>query len=249
MVFLAGVVAFIAEFLDSSLGMGYGTILAPILIIMGYSPLSVIPAILISQLVTDVTACICHHNCCNVDFRISSGDFKTASLLGLISSAGVVISAILASKIPQQMIAFFIGVVVFSIGALIIFSVYRKIHFSWPKIIGVSFLAAFNKGISGGGYGPLVMGGQILSGVNAKNAVGITAFAEAATCLVGFMAYLIIGKPIDWRLTVFLIFSAAMAVPLAALTVKKIPVIKLKKYIGILIMILGLMTIFKIAKG
>ena len=70
-------------------------------------------------------------------------------------------------------------------------------RFSWRKIMGISFLAALNKGISGGGYGPLVMGGQILSGVNAKNAVGITAFAEAVTCFIGFILYLVMGKRID----------------------------------------------------
>ena len=45
------------------------------------------------------------------------------------------------------------------------------------------------------------MGGQILCGVNTKNAVGITAFAEALTCLVGFLIYLCVGRNnIDWKL-------------------------------------------------
>jgi hypothetical protein len=33
------------------------------------------------------------------------------------------------------------------------------------------------------------MGGQLISGINVRNAVGITAFAEAVTCLVGFITY------------------------------------------------------------
>jgi uncharacterized membrane protein YfcA len=241
------VTAFISEYLDSGLGMGYGTALAPILIIIGYNPLQIVPAILISQLITDITACLFHHNCSNVDLRIKSDDFKIASLLGLVSSAGVIISVILALKLASWIITFYIGVLVLAMGILIIFSINRPIRFSWPKITGISFLAAFNKGISGGGYGPLVMGGQILSGVNAKNAVGITAFAEAITCFIGFIAYLIAGKFIDWKLTGLLIASAILAVPFAALTVRKIPTDKLKKYAGILMAILGLLTILKLS--
>jgi uncharacterized membrane protein YfcA len=98
----------------------------------------------------------------------------------------------------------------------------------------------------GGGYGPLVMGGQILSGVTPKNAVGITAFAEAVTCVVGFAVYLLMGRQLDWKLIAILVISATPAVPLAAITVKNANLGKLKKYIGILIIILGLFTLLKI---
>ena len=71
-------VAFISEYFDSGLGMGYGTALSPILIIMGFHPLQVIPAVLISQFFTDVAACISHHNYHNVNLKINSSDFKIA---------------------------------------------------------------------------------------------------------------------------------------------------------------------------
>ena len=40
------VFAFGCEFIDSSLGMGYGTILTPSLLILGFDPLLVVPAVL-----------------------------------------------------------------------------------------------------------------------------------------------------------------------------------------------------------
>ncbi|HTY44466.1 MAG TPA: sulfite exporter TauE/SafE family protein [Patescibacteria group bacterium] len=244
-----GIVAFISEYLDSGLGMGYGTALAPILILMGYSPLRVVPAILISQLVTDIAACISHQLACNVDLKIKSQDFRIAFVLGLISSVGVVLSVLLALKIPKWIMTLYIGLLVFFMGALILATVNRPMRFSWRKIMSISFLAAFNKGISGGGYGPLVMGGQMLSGVCAKNAVGITAFSEAVTCLVGFIVYLVLGRNIDWRLTGLLIVCATGAVPIAALTVKNVNSQRLKKYVGILIAVLGLLTLLKITSG
>ena len=249
MLVLIGIIAFISEYLDSGLGMGYGTALAPVLIIMGYHPLKVVPAILISQLITDIAACISHHNLCNVNLKIKSPDFKIAFVLGIISSIGVIVSVIIALRIPKWLLTLYIGLLVLSMGILILLTIKKPMRFSWRKIMGISFLAAFNKGLSGGGYGPLVMGGQMLSGVCAKNAVGITAFAEAVTCFVGFVLYLILGKSIDWPLTGLLVVCATGAVPVAAITVKNVNSDRLKKYIGILITILGLFTLLKISAG
>ncbi len=249
MFILIGLTAFISEYLDSGLGMGYGTALAPILIIIGFQPLKVVPAILISQLITDIAACISHHKLHNVNLGIKSKDFRIALILGIISSIGVIISVVIALKIPKWLLTLYIGLLVLSMGILILVTIKKPMQFSWRKLMAISFLAAFNKGLSGGGYGPLVMGGQMLSGVGAKNAVGITAFAEAVTCFVGFLLYLILGKSIDWKLTGLLIVCATGAVPIAALTVKNINSDRLKKYIGIFITILGLFTVLKINSG
>ena len=48
--FIAGLImfAFICEYMDSTLGMGYGTTLTPILLMMGYNPLQIVPVVLIS---------------------------------------------------------------------------------------------------------------------------------------------------------------------------------------------------------
>jgi uncharacterized membrane protein YfcA len=249
MYLLIGALAFISEYLDSGLGMGYGTALAPILILLGYHPLKVVPAILISQLITDIAACISHHRLRNVDLKFSSQDFKIASILGLVSSLGAIIACFIALKISKWFLTLYIGSLVSAMGILILLTIKKQVFFSWRKIIGISFLASFNKGISGGGYGPLVMGGQILSGVSAKNAIGITAFAEAVTCLVGFITYLFLGETIDWKLTILLIISATPAVPLAAISVKNINNIRLKKLVGVLITLLGLFTLLKISRG
>ncbi|MFA5118944.1 MAG: sulfite exporter TauE/SafE family protein [Candidatus Omnitrophota bacterium] len=244
--FLVGILAFLSEYLDSALGMGYGTALAPLLLLIGHDPLAVIPAILISQLATDIAACIFHHNLRNVDLRLGSADFKVALPLALCSCVGVVIAALVALRIPRWFLTLYIGILIISMGILILFTANKTIRFSRFKILGISLLASFNKGVSGGGYGPLLMGGQVLSGVSAKNAVGITAFAEALTCLAGFLVYLIMGKTVDWRLTGLLTISASFAVPVAALTVKALSIERLRKYIGILITILGALTLLKI---
>ena len=64
-IFLA---ALACEYMDSSLGMGYGTTLAPLLMLSGFEPLQIVPAVLISELVTGVSAGLLHQCDGNVDF-------------------------------------------------------------------------------------------------------------------------------------------------------------------------------------
>ncbi len=75
------VLAFVCEYIDSSLGMGYGTTLTPILLIMGYSPLQIVPAVLLSELVTGISAAFFHHRFKNANFKIGSVDTKTVTVL------------------------------------------------------------------------------------------------------------------------------------------------------------------------
>lgn len=68
--------AFICELVDSSLGMGYGTTLTPLLLILGYDPLDVVPAVLFSEFITGIFTGLLHHKFENVDLRPGTRDFK-----------------------------------------------------------------------------------------------------------------------------------------------------------------------------
>ena len=46
-------ICFLCQFINSLLGMGFGTLLTPILLFVGYHPLEVVPAILYADLVTN----------------------------------------------------------------------------------------------------------------------------------------------------------------------------------------------------
>jgi hypothetical protein len=53
---IAGAVAAASEYVDSALGMGYGTTLAPILLLVGFNPLDLVPVVLGSEFVTGLLA-------------------------------------------------------------------------------------------------------------------------------------------------------------------------------------------------
>ncbi len=267
-------VAFLCEYMDSTLGMGYGTTLTPVLLLVGYSPMQVVPAVLLSELITGLMAGFFHHRAGNVNFKPETTDFslvmhqlralgyvesirrglplhlKVALLLTICSIIGTVAAVFIAVNIPKFWLKLYIGCLVLSMGIIIIICLNKEFNFSWKKITSLGLIASFNKGLSGGGYGPVVTGGQILSGVEGRSAVGITSLAEGLTCLVGVITYVLVSKdPIDWKLAPIIIAGAVFSVPLSAISVKKISPRNLKRAIAMGTIILGLLTIIKTVKG
>ncbi len=241
------ILAFLCEYIDSSLGMGYGTTLTPLLLIMGYSPLQIVPSLLLSELISGLSAAFFHHKFRNTNFKIGTADFKIAIVMAGCSIFGTLAAIFIALNIPAFYIKLYIGLLVLSMGVLILLTLKRKFKFSWRKITSLGLLAAFNKGISGGGYGPIVTSGQILSGVKSKSAVGITSLAEGLTCLVGVITYLIFtNHTIEWNLAPSLVLGAVLSVPIAAYTVKKFKGGRLRLIVGIATLILGLVTLGKL---
>lgn len=73
--------AFICEFIDSSVSMGYGTILSPVLIILGFNPFVAIPAVLLSQAIGGFTASVFHHQLDNANVNRGSRDLKIVMII------------------------------------------------------------------------------------------------------------------------------------------------------------------------
>ncbi len=238
--------AFLCELIDSSLGMGYGTILAPILLLMGFEPLDVVPSLLFSECITGITAALTHHRLRNVDFRSSSRDIRVALLLAACAVTGTLAAALLAVRLPRRVLQIWIGTLVLVMGLLILGALNRTFRFTWRRIAVLGMVASFNKGLSGGGYGPLVTGGQLLSGIGVRNAVGITSLSEGITCLVGFVLYCLLKPGLNWSLIFCMTLGAVLSVPLAACLLRWIPERLGRIVVGMVIVVLGCLTLTRV---
>lgn len=242
-VFLA---ALVCEYIDSSLGMGYGTTLTPLLLFAGFEPLQIVPAVLFSELLTGITAGVLHHRDGNIDLLSDARARRTLVLLTLLSAAGAIAAVTLAISISKFWFSLAIVVIVLAMGAVILATRKRQIRYRAGNVVAVGLVAAFNKGLSGGGYGPLVTAGQVVSGLPAKHAVAITSVAEAFTCLVGLGAYLVLKGGLDWTLATPLAAGALLSVPVATLTVKRMPESAIRAAVGIVTLGLGLLSLAKL---
>ncbi|MFC1658758.1 sulfite exporter TauE/SafE family protein [Candidatus Omnitrophota bacterium] len=265
--------AFLCEYLDSTLGMGYGTTLTPVLLILGFKPLQIVPVVLLSELISGLLAAFFHHREGNVNLmprttklsiivrklkslgyiesfkRGIPAHLKVALLLATCSIIGTVTAVFIAVNIPKFWLQLYIGCLVLVMGIIILVTLNRNYGFSWKKVTMLGLIASFNKGMSGGGYGPVVTGGQILTGVEGRSAIGITSLAEGLTCAVGVIAYMFIARnPVDWKLAPYIIIGAVLSVPFSAKSVKILTERKLKLAIAVLTIILGLFTLAKTFK-
>ena len=257
-------VAFICEIIDSSLGMLYGTILSPSLIIAGFDPLIVVPSILLSQAMGSFIASTMHHRLHNAHFHINtdeeapvlgkglmnwlrrntSKDLKVVLVITFIGVIVTILAATTAIHIPKIVLKTYIGVLVFAMGVILLLK--TKFTFSWKKVFGVSLISAFNKGISGGGFGPIVTSGQIISGRGAKKSIGTTALSEAPICLAGFLTYWLVNGMQNWNLVLLLSIGAVLGGfigPFITARIKSEKVLILS--LGIMVTLLGLWTLAK----
>lgn len=245
---LIGFLSFVTEYIDATVGMGYGTSLVAILLLMGYDPLQFVPALLVSQFVAGLIAGLAHHFVRNVDFTIGSRDLKVASILSACSIVGVVIAVFVAASLPPFILKMYIGLLVLVLGIVILVTVGRSFIFTWGRIIALGLASAFNKGLSGGGFGPLATGGQLLTGVETKSAIGITSLAEGIASIAGVIAWIFVGWE-EVGFTIPLTVGALISVPLSALTVKRIHARNLRVFVGIAILVLGIIIVIQTLVG
>ena len=116
-------------------------------------------------------------------------------------------------------------------------------------LIGFSVLAGFNKGIGGGGYGPVITLGQIFSGIYEKSATAIVSFAESLVSIVGILTFFLIsfaGVDVDLVLLPSLFTGGFIAALLAPYLVRVFPNKIWKYVIPIYAIGIGLFSLLKI---
>jgi len=247
------ILAFLFETMDSCAGMGFGTGLTPLLFLMGYEPLQVVPILLISEAITGFTSTFFHQEFENVNFTIKKPLNKETrimimiALTGSIAIFGSVILTYFAIKFPTDIIKTYVGILVLMMGIIALLKLRRKSSYYKPKLLtGFAALAGFNKGIGGGGYGPVVMLGQVFSGIYEKTATAIVSLAEGFVSIVGFITFLLIsayGITIDYLLLPSIFSGGFIAAILSPYIVRVFPNKAWKVIIPIYAICMGIVTI------
>lgn len=210
------------EFVDSTFGMGFGTLLTPLLLLAGFEAKTVVPVILLAELLTGASAAIGHHRAGSVNFHPSGRAFHVGLIIGLSSVIGSIIAVNVAAHLPKDLLNTTISGILLCVGIFMLVMRDRRFRFSWLRIVTLGVVASFNKAISGGGYGPLVVSGQLFAGVEHRSAIAIASFAELFTCLSGLSLYLMSGRSIEWTFAVPIVAGALCSVPFSVIAVKHI---------------------------
>lgn len=238
----------LAAFIDSSFGMGYG-LLTPIMIILGFEPLIIIPVLLFSQMASGFSGTIFHSLYRNVELDSThKNDVKVTFIFTFSGMIGIIFAVFIAINLRELFLFLYIGIMLIVVGLIILFRI--KFEFSWSKLYLISGLAAFNKAITGGGYGPIATTGQIVTGRDHKEAIAVSNLSEAFLSGFGFLVYYVLEgfKDINFiiQLLIIMTISGIIITPLGALIPKKIDKRKAKIMIGTVSLILGIISLMRI---
>ncbi|UCE36548.1 MAG: sulfite exporter TauE/SafE family protein [Thermoplasmata archaeon] len=243
-IFIMVLLALLMEVIDSSLGMMYGTLLSPILIGYGFEPLVVVPAILISQAVGGIGGTISHQKFRNADFNGLTNDTKIVLAMVIPGLLVVFVGVFAATNLSSLWVKTYIGILVIIMSALCLSPL--KYKFAWWKHYAVGVLAAFNKALTGGGFGPVTSTGGILGGLESKVSIATTTFAEVIICLAAFVVYLFFVGNLYMVLVGSLCFGAVVGGIIGPYISSRVSHTRLRICIGILGIASGIWLLWRV---
>lgn len=242
MLALLVLLAFGAGFLDSALGMGYGTVLGPLLLAAGYRLPEVVPALLLSQVTAGLVGARFHHANGNASFARDSFHLRVAAVLVAAGLAGGLLGPWLAQQVEEELVRTYMAMMIVGLGLRLLVGRTPR-DFSWARLVALGALASVNKGLTGGGYGPLIAAGQIVAGLDPKASVAITNLAEAIVSLAAVASYAWwFSASWMWDLVLAVTCGAVLAVPLGARAVRLAGAGRLRGWVATATVSLGLLA-------
>jgi len=234
---------FIAQLVDGSLGMGYGTISTTFLLANGVNPAIVSSRVHAARVFSSGVSGYQHHRFGNINKKL----FKNLVITGTI---GAVLGATLACLL--QAYAFYIKIPLSIYTLFLGYHIIRK-AFS-QKMVGskvkragwLAGFGGFTDAFAGGGWGTLVTSTLIAKRKNPRYVIGSVCLAEFFIVFASAITFFIVLKHIPLFDVAGLIIGGVIAAPIAAKLVGKLPIKKMYIAVGILVMTTSLITLWKL---
>ena len=226
-------VAMLFEFMDATAGMGFGTAITPLLLVMGFDPKQIVPVVMIQQGVAGLIGTFLHREYGNVEwsFKPLSETIKLwfyIAIPGILAVLISVTSVYAIFKVAKVWINVYVCALLLGMGLISLYQgIASKDRRYRPKMmIGFATLAGFNKGIGGGGYGPVVTIGGLMSGVPAKSMMAVTALCEGTVStfsIIVWLAMLSGGVVIDYLLLPSMMIATILSAVVAPWATRVFP--------------------------
>ena len=247
---LIALAGFGAQFVDGSLGMGYGVTSSTLLIAIGLAPAAASASVHLAELGTTAASAYSHVRLGNVDKTV----LRRIALPGAI---GAFVGATVLSGLSTQ------AARPWASGLLLVLGIYVLIRFSRRRtialrkgrpgtrlLIPLGLVGGFVDATGGGGWGPVTTPALMADGRMAPSrVVGTMNTAEFAVSLaasVGFILGLGIAA-IDWRILVPLLVGGVIAAPIAARISHVLPMRIMGVAVGGLIIVTNSYTLLRAA--
>lgn len=234
---------FIAQMVDGSMGMGYGTISTTFLLAYGVSPAIVSSRVHSARVFSSGVSGYSHHRFGNINKKL----FRSLVVPGVF---GAIIGATLAwwSQRYVSYVRIPLSLYTLYLGYFILQKAFKKKQLP-GKIKKAGLLASlggFMDSYAGGGWGTLVTSTLIAKRKNPRYVIGSVCLAEFFVVLASSITFFILLKSLPLADIAGLILGGLLAAPIAARFVGKLPVKKMFISIGTLVIITSCMTLWKV---
>lgn len=235
---------FLAQMVDGSMGMGYGTISTTFLLAIGVPPAIVSSRVHSARVFSSGVAGYSHHRFGNINKKL----FKTIALPGLLGAVAGAALAVFAQNKNLSWVRIPLSVYTLYLGYFIIRKAFNKKRkqdkvkrAGWLATIG-GFLDAF----AGGGWGALVTSTLISKRRSPRYVVGSVCLAEFFVVFASAVTFFILLKHFPIMDILGLIIGGVIAGPIAARLVGKLPLKTMYLSVGCLVIGTSLFTLFKV---
>jgi uncharacterized membrane protein YfcA len=235
------IMGFIAQLIDSSLGMGYGVISTTFLLGVGVSPAIASANVHVSEVFTTGLSGLSHLKFGNIDREI----FKKLLLPGVL---GGILGAYLLTKVPAKSIQPFIACYLLLIGIRIIYKTFSKTQIK-PIKSNLSLLGAvggFLDSIGGGGWGPIVTSSLVSKGNEPRYSIGSTNAVEFFITLAQSITFFILIGLVSLKIAISLVVGGIIAAPLSGYICQQLPAKILMRLVGLLLIALSFGNVLRI---
>jgi len=242
-------VGYLAQFVDGTLGMGYGVFSASLLVSIGLYPVIASASVHTAEIFTTLLSGVSH-------FKLGNVKRDLVLSLAIPGVIGGVAGAYFLASVPGKTIKPFVAAILLAMGLLILYRVLlqknpipsvNKGH-SRVKLTLLGLVAGFMDAVGGGGWGPIATPSLILSGNDEpRQVVGSINLVEFFVTLAETLTFLIMIGPeaFRWDIVVALLIGGAVAAPTAAFLCKKLPQKVLVSLIGVALIGLNIRTLLQ----
>jgi len=241
-------VGFVAQMIDGALGMAYGVSSNTFLLSLGIPPAAASASVHMAEVATTGISGYSHWKLSNVDWKL----VRRLLIPGVI---GGVIGAYVLTSIDGNIIKPYIAVYLLIMGGVILYKSFtlnpkkKKDEYHGPRVSWLGLAGGFCDAIGGGGWGPVVTSTLVARGKHPRMTIGSVNFSEFFVTLAESVTFVItLSFSQYWQVIVGLLIGGAIAAPIAAKLAQKIPVKALMIFVGILIIVLSIRTLYLVMK-
>ncbi|MBN8422603.1 MAG: sulfite exporter TauE/SafE family protein [Verrucomicrobia bacterium] len=232
---------FVAQLIDGALGMAYGVSASSLLSIFGVSPQVVSATVHAAECFTTGASGLSHHAFGNVDRTL----FRRLLIPAVL---GAVVGAYILTSIDGKVLKPYISVYLVIMGLVIIGKAFTRIP---PRkvtthLAPLGFFGALVDAMCGGGWGPIVASNLIIRGNDTRITVGSVNAVEFFVTLAASITFFLTIGLTHWNIILALAIGGVIAAPLAAWAAKRIPHKPFMVLVGVLIVVINSLRIFKI---